>query len=161
VSISLDELQLAARNHGMPLEALRHEITRLGLHYLVTPYDIPVVSAASGRLTVGCQVERALLSLKGVPLNIRVPQQASAAAINRETLAADERRATRHRCRSRPDCMAKRASRIETLSCSECGVGTASLRNPPPRSCELVQGCTGMRASRESDKPGRPSWRPR
>ena len=36
MSISLEELQLAARNHGMPLEALRHEITPLGLHYLLT-----------------------------------------------------------------------------------------------------------------------------
>ena len=41
MSISLEELQLAARNHGMPLEALRHEITPLGLHYLLTHYDIP------------------------------------------------------------------------------------------------------------------------
>ena len=48
--ISLDELQLAARNHGMPLEALRHEITPLGLHYLLTHYDIPVVDAAAWRL---------------------------------------------------------------------------------------------------------------
>jgi hypothetical protein len=48
VSIPLDELQLAARNHGMPLEALRHEITRLGLHYLLTHCDIPVVGARAG-----------------------------------------------------------------------------------------------------------------
>jgi sulfane dehydrogenase subunit SoxC len=61
VSISLEELQLAARNHGMPLEALRHEITPLGLHYLLTHYDIPVVDPASWRLTVGGRVERELL----------------------------------------------------------------------------------------------------
>ena len=52
MSISLEELQLAARNHGMPLEALRHEITPLGLHYLLTHYDIPLVDAALWRLTV-------------------------------------------------------------------------------------------------------------
>ena len=28
------ELRLAARNHGLPLEALRHPITPAGLHYL-------------------------------------------------------------------------------------------------------------------------------
>ena len=50
--ISLEELQLAARNHGMPLEALRHEITPIGLHYLLTHYDIPVVDPAAWRLTV-------------------------------------------------------------------------------------------------------------
>ena len=60
MSISLEELQLAARNHGMPLEALRHEITPVGLHYLLTHYDIPVVDAADWRLTVGGRVEREL-----------------------------------------------------------------------------------------------------
>jgi DMSO/TMAO reductase YedYZ molybdopterin-dependent catalytic subunit len=57
--ISLEELQLAARNHGMPLEALRHEITPIGLHYLLIHYDIPVVDPATWRLAVGGRVERA------------------------------------------------------------------------------------------------------
>jgi DMSO/TMAO reductase YedYZ molybdopterin-dependent catalytic subunit len=60
VAISLEELQLAARNHGMPLEALRHEVTPLGLHYLLVHYDIPVVDPAAWRLAVGGRVERAL-----------------------------------------------------------------------------------------------------
>jgi len=60
MSISLDELQLAARNHGMPLEALRHEITPLGLHYLLTHYDIPDVDAGEWRLAVGGRVGREL-----------------------------------------------------------------------------------------------------
>jgi sulfane dehydrogenase subunit SoxC len=51
--ISPAELQLAARNHGMPLEALRHEVTPLGLHYLLIHYDIPVVDPAAWRLEVG------------------------------------------------------------------------------------------------------------
>ena len=51
--ISLEELQLAARNHGMPLEALRFPITPVGLHYLLIHYDVPVVDAADWRLTVG------------------------------------------------------------------------------------------------------------
>jgi sulfane dehydrogenase subunit SoxC len=58
--ISLEELQLAARNHGMPLEALRHEITPIGLHYLLVHYDIPVVDEAAWRLVVGGRVERTL-----------------------------------------------------------------------------------------------------
>ena len=41
--ISPDELQLAARNHGMPLESLRWDITPPGLHYLLTHYDIPAI----------------------------------------------------------------------------------------------------------------------
>ena len=40
--IGLDELALATRNHGMPLEALRYDVTPPGLHYVLTHYDIPV-----------------------------------------------------------------------------------------------------------------------
>jgi DMSO/TMAO reductase YedYZ molybdopterin-dependent catalytic subunit len=58
--ISLNELQLAARNHGMPLEALRHEITPIGLHYLLVHYDIPVVDPATWRLTIGGRVRTEL-----------------------------------------------------------------------------------------------------
>jgi DMSO/TMAO reductase YedYZ molybdopterin-dependent catalytic subunit len=58
--ISLEELQLAARNHALPLEALRHEITPIGLHYLLVHYDIPIVDEAAWRLRVGGLVEREL-----------------------------------------------------------------------------------------------------
>jgi sulfane dehydrogenase subunit SoxC len=50
--ISLEELQLAARNHGMPLEALRYPITPVGLHYLLIHYDVPVVDADRWSLAV-------------------------------------------------------------------------------------------------------------
>ncbi|TFV87500.1 sulfite oxidase [Blastococcus sp. CT_GayMR20] len=63
--ISLDELALAARNHGMPLEALRYDVTPPGLHYVLTHYDIPAVDMASWRLSLGGAVERPLsLSLE-------------------------------------------------------------------------------------------------
>jgi len=58
--IGADELQLAARNHGMPLEALRYDITPVGLHYLLTHYDIPMVGDADWRLTVDGAVRRPL-----------------------------------------------------------------------------------------------------
>ena len=58
--ISLQELQLAARNHGIPLEALRWDVTPIGLHYLLTHYDIPDVDAATWRLDIGGLVERPL-----------------------------------------------------------------------------------------------------
>jgi DMSO/TMAO reductase YedYZ molybdopterin-dependent catalytic subunit len=58
--ITLDELQLAARNHGMPLEALRYDVTPVGLHYLLIHYDIPAVDPGSWRLTVGGLVETPL-----------------------------------------------------------------------------------------------------
>jgi sulfane dehydrogenase subunit SoxC len=58
--ISLEELQLATRNHGMPLEALRWDITPLGLHYLLIHYDIPEVDPESWRLEIDGRVERPL-----------------------------------------------------------------------------------------------------
>jgi sulfane dehydrogenase subunit SoxC len=58
--ISHDELQLATRNHGIPLEALRHDVTPLGLHYLLTHYDIPIVDPEGWRLEVGGEVARPL-----------------------------------------------------------------------------------------------------
>src|ERR1700687_5437302 len=51
--ISLEELQLAARNHSMPLEALRYDLTPVGLHYLLTHFDIPEVDTAAWWLDVG------------------------------------------------------------------------------------------------------------
>jgi sulfane dehydrogenase subunit SoxC len=55
------ELALATRNHGMPLEALAHDVTPVGLHYLLIHYDIPVVTdPAAWRLEVGGQVARPL-----------------------------------------------------------------------------------------------------
>lgn len=58
--ITPDELGLAARNHAMPLEALRDPITPAGLHYVLVHYDIPAVDPASFRLEVGGAVERPL-----------------------------------------------------------------------------------------------------
>jgi sulfane dehydrogenase subunit SoxC len=60
VAIPLEELQLAARNHGLPLEALRHPVTPLGLHYLLIHFDIPLVDADGWRLEIGGRVERPL-----------------------------------------------------------------------------------------------------
>jgi DMSO/TMAO reductase YedYZ molybdopterin-dependent catalytic subunit len=51
-----EELQLALRNRGMPLEALRYPITPTGLHYLLIHYDIPAVSADGWRLKIAGQV---------------------------------------------------------------------------------------------------------
>jgi sulfane dehydrogenase subunit SoxC len=58
--ISLEELQLAARNHGLPLEALRYPITPVGLHYLLIHFDIPDVDPATWRLRIGGNVSRSL-----------------------------------------------------------------------------------------------------
>ena len=62
-----EELQLAFRNRGMPLEAMRQDLTPTGLHYLVAHWDIPLADPASWRLTVGGCVRRPLeLTLESI-----------------------------------------------------------------------------------------------
>ena len=57
-AVGLDELGLAARNHGMPLELMRHDVTPLGGHYLLTHYDVPFAQADTWTVTVDGLVER-------------------------------------------------------------------------------------------------------
>lgn len=65
--VSFDELRLATRNHGMPLEALRWDVTPVGLHYLLVHYDVPMVDPEEWRLDVGGAVRNRLsLSLQDV-----------------------------------------------------------------------------------------------
>lgn len=57
-AVSLEELQLAARNSGMPLEALRYDVTPVGLHYLLVHYDIPTIDPTTWRLEIGGHLGR-------------------------------------------------------------------------------------------------------
>ena len=70
-AITAEELALAARNHGMPLEAMRYDVTPAGLHYLLTHYDIPVVDLSTWRLSVAGEVceplELDLAALRALP----------------------------------------------------------------------------------------------
>ncbi|MEP6910648.1 MAG: sulfite oxidase [Actinomycetota bacterium] len=52
------ELALATRNHGLPLEALRYDVTPLGLHYLLIHFDIPYVDADTWKLAIGGHVQK-------------------------------------------------------------------------------------------------------
>lgn len=55
-----EEVALATRNSGMPLEALRYDVTPAGLHYLLIHFDIPEGDAATWRLRVEGLVARPL-----------------------------------------------------------------------------------------------------
>lgn len=74
-AITFEELQLAARNHAMPLEALRYDVTPAGLHYVLVHYDIPMLDATDWRLTIdGCVSEPAsydLGRLRSMPRHTR------------------------------------------------------------------------------------------
>jgi DMSO/TMAO reductase YedYZ molybdopterin-dependent catalytic subunit len=66
-----EEVALAARNRGMPLEALRYDVTPPGLHYLLIHFDIPDADESRWRLRVHGQVKNALevglVDLKAMP----------------------------------------------------------------------------------------------
>lgn len=58
--LTFEELQLAGRNRGTPLEALRYDLTPTGLHYLLIHFDIPAIDPAAWRLLVGGRVRAPL-----------------------------------------------------------------------------------------------------
>ena len=65
--LTFEELQLAGRNRGMPLEALRYDITPTGLHYLLVHFDIPAIDPTAWRLRIDGLVDRTVeLSLDDI-----------------------------------------------------------------------------------------------
>jgi DMSO/TMAO reductase YedYZ molybdopterin-dependent catalytic subunit len=56
--LGVDELALATRNRGMPLEALRHDLTPAGMHYVLTHYDTPFIDPSAWSLAIGGAVDR-------------------------------------------------------------------------------------------------------
>jgi DMSO/TMAO reductase YedYZ molybdopterin-dependent catalytic subunit len=78
--ITPHELQLAARNHGLPLEAMRYDLTPPGLHYLLIHYDLPHLPADAWRLRVDGLVDRPLVldlaALRAMPAHtVRVTME--------------------------------------------------------------------------------------
>jgi len=55
-----EEVRLALRNPGMPLEALRHAVTPVGMHYVLVHFDVPDIDEAAHDLVVDGLVERPL-----------------------------------------------------------------------------------------------------
>jgi DMSO/TMAO reductase YedYZ molybdopterin-dependent catalytic subunit len=58
--VTREELGQATRNHGMPLEGLRYDVTPAGMHYLVIHFDIPAADEASWLVEVDGLVDRRL-----------------------------------------------------------------------------------------------------
>jgi DMSO/TMAO reductase YedYZ molybdopterin-dependent catalytic subunit len=69
--VSMDELQLSQRNHGMQLEGLRYDVTPAGMHYLLIHFDVPEADDGSWRLSVGGLVreplELSMAELRAMP----------------------------------------------------------------------------------------------
>ncbi|KAB2914140.1 MAG: sulfite oxidase [Hyphomicrobiaceae bacterium] len=59
-----EEVRLANRNSGLLLEALRHDVTPAGLHYLLNHFDVPYVADGTWQVDIAGRVKRrAVLSL--------------------------------------------------------------------------------------------------
>jgi len=59
-AFTAEEVRLALRNPGMPLEALRRPVTPVGMHYVLTHFDVPVIEEAGHRLEIGGRVANRL-----------------------------------------------------------------------------------------------------
>ncbi len=58
---SREEVGLANRNSGLPLEALRYDVTPAGMHFLLSHFDVPfVASAEDWRLAISGRVRTPL-----------------------------------------------------------------------------------------------------
>jgi DMSO/TMAO reductase YedYZ molybdopterin-dependent catalytic subunit len=57
---SREEVGLALRNPGMPLEGLRYPITPIGMHYLLIHFDIPLIDPATYELSITGRVHNPL-----------------------------------------------------------------------------------------------------
>src|SRR5215510_15106847 len=55
-----NEVGLANRNSGLLLETLRHDVTPVGLHYLLNHFDVPYVPDGRWRVEVGGRVKTPL-----------------------------------------------------------------------------------------------------
>jgi sulfane dehydrogenase subunit SoxC len=73
--LTAEELQLAVRNHSMPLEALRNDVTPPGLHYLLDHFDIPATDGESWHLRLGGAVRQSL------ELNLRALRRAPSISV--------------------------------------------------------------------------------
>ena len=85
-----EEVALALRNPGMPLEGLRYPITPIGMHYLLSHFDIPFIDPITYELHIAGRVRNplrlTLQELKARP-TITMPVMMECAGIGRAHLA--------------------------------------------------------------------------
>jgi len=65
------EVALSNRNPGIPLEALRHDVSPIGLHYLLTHFDVPYVPEDDWQVEIAGRVRTAqalsIADIKALP----------------------------------------------------------------------------------------------
>jgi DMSO/TMAO reductase YedYZ molybdopterin-dependent catalytic subunit len=70
-AFAVDEVRLANRNAGILLETLRHDVTPVGLHYLLNHFDVPLIADDGWRLAIAGKVKHpmalSITDLKELP----------------------------------------------------------------------------------------------
>jgi sulfane dehydrogenase subunit SoxC len=88
--ISVEELQLSQRNHGMQLEGLRYDVTPAGMHYLLIHFDVPEAEEATWTLSIDGLVRNplglSLADLRSRP-NVTMPVTMECAGNGRARLS--------------------------------------------------------------------------
>ena len=108
-----EEVRLANRNHGIHLEALRHDVTPAGMHYLLIHFDVPYVAEPEAwTLSIGGLVRR--------PFALRL---ADIRAMPQRTLRITLECAGNGRSLSTP--------RWPSMPWGDCAVGTAEWTGTP------------------------------
>jgi sulfane dehydrogenase subunit SoxC len=85
-----EEVGLALRNPGMPLEGLRYPITPIGMHYLLIHFDIPLIDPTTYELPIAGRVRNPLrLSLDELKTRpaVTMPVMMECAGIGRAHLS--------------------------------------------------------------------------
>ena len=97
------ELQLAARNHGMPLEGLRYPITPIGMHYLLTHFDIPAAEEATWTLEIGGHVRQPrTLTMDEVPYRFDATARAASLRVSKVSVPFEPYASIRRSSADRP-----------------------------------------------------------
>ena len=129
--IGIDELRLASRNHAMPMELLREELTPPGLHYVLTHYDIPAVDPFTWSLAVDGEVQR-----PAVPEPGRSPVDAAPAPCGSPSSARATAASACHRARSASPGSTAPSARRSGRAC-RCGTSSSDAA-PTDRAVDVV-----------------------
>ena len=108
-----EEVRLANRNHGIHLEALRHDVTPAGMHYLLIHFDVPYVA----------EPEAWTLSIGGLVAQPCTLKLSDISALPQRTLRVTLECAGNGRSLASP--------RWPSMPWGDCAVGTAEWTGTP------------------------------
>ena len=119
-----EEVGLALRNPGMPLEALRRPITPIGMHYVLVHFDVPDLDAAasSSWSTAAC----------ATPLTLTLDELRARPAVTMPVMMECAGSGRAHLARARVGALARRGDRLRRVD-RHAAAGRPRGRRPARR----------------------------